>query len=111
MVEQIRESYSFGVQERLALLDVLPVQASARTLRLVRHLRSVLEISPEEGQRLQMVRDGARLDWNADADTGLECQLELAEVETIKATLLALDQREALTLQQLPLFERFCGGD
>lgn len=102
---------TLGVQERLALLDILPAQGNAKTMRAVRSLTAKLHFSDEERSALGLVTDGPKVSWSAAEEEARAFEIADAERAVIVARLSDLDTQGTLTVQMLPLFERFVGGD
>ena len=54
----------FTVEERLALLNLLPPEGSLLTMKIVHELRLALSFSDEELEALQFQQNGDQLMWN-----------------------------------------------
>ena len=99
-----------NVQERFALLNLLPTQGDFVTLRVVRELREALSFSDEEHERLQFkwVDDG-RVTWETSADAGEEFDFGWKQMQIINETLEKADTEKRLKLDELSVYEKFKG--
>lgn len=95
------------VAERLHLLTILPKEGTIVTLRIVADLRKALAFSEDEILALQLVQDELGTRWDAKKDDGKEIEVGPEALKTIKATIAALDKAEKITLEMLPMAERF----
>ena len=97
-----------NVQERFALLSLLPTQGDFVTLRVVRELREALSFSDEEHKRLQFkwVDDG-RVTWEASADEGEEFDFGWKQMQIINETLEKADTEKRLKMDELSVYEKF----
>jgi len=97
----------FNVPERLQLLGVTAgLEGNLTTLRIVRDFRSALSFSEVELAFLDFQHEGEQIKWNpAVGPKAIEVgpALKAAVASAFKK----LEQREALTLDLLPLYERF----
>jgi hypothetical protein len=94
--------------ERIRLLSILPEKGSFINLKIVQNLKMRLSFSEEEQARLQFKDDGEKLMWNPDADVPKEFHFGPKTKELIVAELKKLDKGNALDIQLMDLFEKFC---
>lgn len=101
--------YELGVIDRLALLDVLPVQGNYLTLKIVRELREDLSFTEEEHAQLQMepsVEGGTLIKGDASLVVKLFTPKRVAR-EIIVESLTKADREKRLTPDHLRVFELF----
>ena len=98
----------FSVFERLLLLSVLPKEGDLTTIRIVRDLKSALSFTESEHEVLKF-----RVDPNTGG-TQWENQIEPVEIpigpkahKLITDALGELDKAKKLSLEHLPVYERF----
>ena len=98
-----------SVLERLTLLSILPEQGNLTTIKIVARLREDLSFDEAEHAKLNFRSDddGKRLVWDI-ADT-MEKDIEIGPkaMGVVHDALKALDDKETLTAQHLPLCEKF----
>ncbi|GAG28899.1 unnamed protein product, partial [marine sediment metagenome] len=98
------------VQERLALLDLLPTEGDYASLRTLRRAREIISITPEEAEVLEFKQkpDGL-LVWNVEASANLARDIPVDEWTTgkIKEMLINLSNEGNLKDMQLTLYEKF----
>jgi hypothetical protein len=115
----------FNVRERLQLLSLLPKEGSYVTLKVVRILREELSFDADELIALDFKEPGeeyedeagnirivpaGQLRWKQDADKPKEIEMEPARHNMIFSKLKGMDDREKLTDDLFPLYEKFLGG-
>ena len=96
-----------NVYERLVLLGVIPGQGDLATLRILFELRMRIAFPEQESEALNLRIDGAEWKWNKDADQNRDIEIGPRGQRIIIDAFEALDKNKALTLQQLPVYERF----
>lgn len=99
-----------GVQERLLLMQALPLQGNILTVRQVRELRQLLEFNDAEVVEFGLKtcgEDGADLQWSSSRAVSMG--LTPVFVKLIVETLVALDKRKELRVEHLGLFDQFVG--
>ena len=98
------------VQERLALMELLPKEGDYAALRTLRRAREIIAISPDESKELQFEQkqDGI-LVWDPEAAVGLVRDIPVDEwtTGTIKQLLINLENEGKLRDMQLSLYEKF----
>ncbi len=97
------------VLDRLMLLQILPREGDITTLRIVRKLREDLSFSEEETAALKLANVDGRVQWEADADTGKDVEVGPRAQKLIVETLEQLDKQKKITLDLLPLYDKFVG--
>lgn len=104
-----------NILERISLLNVIPREGNALTLRIIRDLQSKLSFSEEElkefGIKNSKTPDGRiSIDW--DEDIIGEVDIEIGEMATtvIKKELTKLDKQNLLKMEALTLYEKFVEG-
>lgn len=100
----------FSVQDRLALLSVLPDKGNITTLHILRVLREELSFSEDEHAALELVTLPDTVHWNPDhkvPDKTIEVGDKARDV--IATALKQADQRQDLADLHIPLWDRFVG--
>ena len=94
------------VKERFALLGILPTEGNVLTMKLVQGLSDLLGFDEAEQVKIGFKQEEGRYTW----DPNLKPQ-ELAigelSLDLIRDTLKKLDDERKITVDLLPLFERF----
>jgi hypothetical protein len=96
---------TLSVADRLTLLGVLPEEGNLGTIRLLRGLQEKVGFSADELSEIRFVTEGRRTSWQPFPDRELE--FHGMEVKMIVDRLEALNKSDKLTLQHLPLCEKF----
>ena len=106
-----------NVGERIALLNVLPPQGNAVTLRIVNELQKELSFSEEEIKQL-----GIKNTVNPDGTTSIRWDIGMSDYQKdinigeaakgiITEQLKRLDAQNQLHITMLPLYEKFVEKD
>lgn len=102
-----------NIPERIALLNILPVEGNIVTLKIVRDLQNDLAFSEKEIKRFKMKNTrtssgGASVLWDSDF-TDETKEIEIGEVAKgiIVDALKTLDERKKLRMEMLTLYEKF----
>lgn len=93
--------------DRLVLLNVLPAQGDILTLRVVRDLQAALSFTEEESAALQFEQVDGAVRWKTEADEEKDIPIGDAARAVIRERLRELNDQKQLTLEHLPLYERF----
>lgn len=102
-----------GLQERIALLNILPAEGNVITLKIVNDLRREASFSEEElgvGKIKSVVADGqVRVTWDEDVDfPEKNVNIGPAAKEIVVKVLKRLDAEQKMTVSFLPLWDKFC---
>lgn len=102
-----------SIQERLALLNVLPQQGDILTLRIVRDLQKECSFTEEEIERVavRFSEDGKSVEWNSNADTGKEITIGAKATEVIKNAFERISEAGSMPIAYLSIYERFAPED
>lgn len=98
------------IQERLALLELLPKEGDYAALKTLRRAREIISIGPEENEALEFeTKPGGILVWNTEASIDLIRDLPIDEwtTNTIREILINLSNENKLSDMQLTLYEKF----
>jgi len=105
--------YELNIEERIALLNVLPFQGDVVTLKIIRDLQNSLSFSEEEMKRFKMKNirkaDGSTFAiWDSDF-TNETKTIEIGEVAEgiIVGQLKLLESKKMLRMEMLTLYEKF----
>jgi len=93
--------------ERLTLLNILPMEGTFITLKLVRELREMLSFDELELKRLKFVQEGDQVRWDESIDTLKDCDIGEKMTDLIVECLKKLDDEKKLILQAFSLYEKF----
>ncbi len=96
-----------SIHERLSLLNMLPREGSVITLRILRDFQHDLAVTEEEKKKIKLKEANGTLTWDDTLETAKEIEVGDTMKELIVAALKARDASKKLTMQQLPLYERF----
>ena len=101
------------VAERMALLDMLPVQGNIVTLRLLTELKLKVALSEEELTKYEVKqvkeKDGrVFIQWAPEFDK-LRVDIPISDHEkgVVIRTIMQLDSQSQLTVHSLPLYDYF----
>jgi len=105
--------YKLNIEERIALLNVLPFQGDVITLKIIRDLQNSLSFSEEEMKHFKMKNirkpDGTTFAvWDSDF-TNETKEIEIGEVAEgiIVGQLKMLESKKILRMEMLTLYEKF----
>lgn len=106
---------NFTISDRLALLNVLPMQGNIVTLRVVQELKMSLSFSEEEMEKWKIVNQkvdgGAIVTWDEDfANETKDIEIGKATATVIKQELVRQSNQGKLRFDAVPLYERFVEG-
>lgn len=98
-----------AIKERLGLLGLLPKEGNVLTLKIIRDLQQELGFSEEEIKKHKIIQlDSNRVSWEPEK-AGKEKDIEIGEKanDVVVLALSKLNKDEKLSLDMLPLYERF----
>ena|SRR3990167_7681875 len=96
-----------GIADRLRLLSVLPAEGNLVTLKIVRDLKDSLSFSEAEVADCKMKFEGTSVMWDESTDPMKDIPIGERATDVIVERLKSLDSQRKLTLEILPLYERF----
>lgn len=96
-----------GVRERLVLLNILPKEGNAITLRILKEFQMELSFTEDEKAAISLKDGDGRLTWDEKSATEKEIEVGTTMNEIIVGTLSRMDASKSLTMDHLPLYERF----
>ena len=104
---------NMGIVERIGLLNLLPKEGNALSLKIIRDLNDELGLTEEELKEGDIKTSGATLSWNVEAvaKMGKDVTVGPKALEIIQEALRARDKKGNMGLNELPIFERFVEGD
>ena len=105
----------FNITDRFALLNILPMQGSIVTLRLVQELKMSLSFSEEEIEKWKinnkLIEGGAIVTWDEDfTNETKDIKIGKATATVIKQILTRLSNQSQLRFDAIPLYEKFVEG-
>src|SRR3990167_4165132 len=96
------------VQERIALLGLLPQQGDFATLKILRVLREELSFSSEEHELLEFVDTAEnQIAWDGTKDPLKEFTFTRKETAIIEEALKKADKQKSLSFEHFSVFEKF----
>ena len=98
-----------SVRERFMLLSILPPEGNFATLRIVRQLREALSFSEAEHEHFGIKEEQGLARWERSEDR--EYRFAARAKALIHDALQRLDEAGKLTVELLPLAEKFLGGE
>jgi len=103
---------TMGLLERIELLNLLPREGNAITLKVLRDLNDELGLTEAELKKAKVVTDGPRLQWDVKAALTMDKDITVGPkaLEIIKDALNTLETKGKLGLSHLGLYERFVEG-
>lgn len=96
----------FAVEERLAMLNLLPPEGNLITMRIVHDLRQALGFSDEEFTALEFKQENGRLMWKEGIGPK-EVRVGVKAASIAHDELAKLDKGGKLTVAHLTLCEKF----
>jgi hypothetical protein len=97
----------FSILERVQLLGITAgLEGNLTTLRIIRDFRSTLSFSEAELAALNFQHEGEQIKWNPVVGPKA-VEVGPALKAAVAGAFKKLEQRESLTLDLLPLYERF----
>ena len=100
--------------DRFALLQMLPVEGSVMTIRILRDLKDELGFSEEEVKKSKLKEVPGGVQWDAGVVAKMHKDVPMGEKarDIIRESLEGLEKQKKLKLEFLDLYERFVeGGD
>lgn len=102
---------TFTVAERFVLLGVTSAaQGDVTTLRILRQLREELSFDETEHRKLKFVQEGSQVRWQSNVQSDKEIAIGDKAKAIIVQQFVTLEKQKQLGLNQLDLYERFCGN-
>ena len=110
--QERKVSVKLAIVERIQLLNLLPAEGNAITLRVVNELRQELSFSEREIKDANIQNDAetGRVTWKDDAKLIKDVKVGDTANGIIKEALKKLDDEKKLTLAVMPVYERFMEG-
>ena len=94
-----------NIAERITLMSILPEKSNIVTMRLMQELRTILGFTDEEIRKYGIKNEGDKISWSSD----FEKEIEINQTMTveIKKRLQEISDKNEVTVQMLPLYEKF----
>ena len=111
---QAGPTVSLSFVARFALLQMLPVEGSVMTIRILRDLKDELGFSEEEVKKSKLKEVPGGVQWDAGMVAKMHKDVPMGEKarDIIRESLEGLEKQKKLKLEFLDLYERFVeGGD
>jgi hypothetical protein len=101
-----------GIQDRIALVQILPRKGTRLTLQVAGDIRKKSVITLEEQKRIKYKEqpipgtNNFEVVWDAREERVLEVQLSALEVDLLKRSIEVLDQAEEVWPEATPLYDK-----
>ena len=98
------------MRERLLILNILPEQGGVATIRIAHELRQSLAPNEEEWEKFDFRQgedDPGMLFWRQDIPQETEVEIGKKALKLIKEALEKVDENEGVTIDLIPLFDKF----
>ena len=96
-----------SVLDRILLLNILPAEGDLTTIKIIRELKEALSFSEEEHKALEIKMQEGRVFWNPAASVEKDVKIKDKAKETIVTALKDLDTKQKITVEIIPLYEKF----
>ncbi len=97
------------VRDRIQLNMILAgVQGNFGTIKTINKLSEDLLLSSDEEKSVCYKQNGVSATWKTENDTGADIEINETANGVIIEQLKKLDEQKKLTVELLPLWERFC---
>lgn len=100
-----------SVGERLVLMMVLPPNGDLVTMKIVQKLRGDLGFDEGEIERFGIRNEEGQVLWDGDKAEAKDIEIGPKAMEVVVRSLRELSEKKQLTLQHLPLCEKFMEAD
>ena len=100
-----------SMKNRIVLLNILPPEADALTMKIVRRLKEDLAPSEQDWKKYKMITEGDRTRWDDSIDRkfgGKEIKMWPKAFVMIQEALEALNKQKKITEEILEMYELFC---
>jgi len=94
-----------NIAERITLMSILPEKSNIITMRLMQELRTILGFTDEEIRKYGIKNDGDKIFWSSDFEK--EIEINQTMMVEIKKRLQEISDKNEVTVQMLPLYEKF----
>jgi len=94
--------------ERIVLQQILPVEGSYATLKIVSDLRMALAPSEEEFKEYAIVEESNKVSWNEKGKVSKDIPVGDKAKDVVRKTLKRLDELGKLEDKHVSLYEKFC---
>jgi len=100
----------FTVVERIITLNLLPQEGSFSNLKLLREAKESLSFTDKENKALNFIQKEGSVKWNDNAVGSKEIKIGEVATQLIVKALKDLDGKEKLTVELMPVYEKFIKG-
>ena len=94
-----------NIAERITLMSILPEKSNIITMRLMQELRTILGFTDEEIRKYGIKNEGDKIFWSSDFEK--EIEINQTMMVEIKKRLQEISDKNEVTVQMLPLYEKF----
>ncbi len=98
-----------NLNERFAVLRIIPQEGNFATLKIVNDLKLVLAPSEAEHKEFEIIQEGEMLKWNGKGKEEREIKIGEKATDLITEALKKLDEDAKLTQNQFTIYEKFNG--
>jgi len=98
-----------NLNERFAILQIIPQEGSFATLKIINDLKMALAPSEAEHKEFGIAQEGEMLKWNLKGQEEREIKIGEMASDMIVVALKKLDEDKKLTQNQFTIYEKFNG--
>lgn len=98
-----------NLNERFAVLQIIPQEGSFATLKITNDLKMALAPSEAEHKEFEITTEGEMLKWNVKGTEDREIKIGEMATDMIVTALKKLDGEKKLTQSQFSIYEKFVG--
>ena len=98
-----------NLNERFAVLQIIPKEGSFATLKIINDLKLALAPTEAEHKEFGIVTEGEMLKWNTKGTEEREIKIGEMATDMIVTALKKLDEEKKLTQSQFTIYEKFNG--
>lgn len=102
------------ILERVLLMGILPREGNVVDMNNSQNIRTAVEFSPEDLDKLKVVQTEKGMEWDAEAANEIgekDVVVGVSGAELIKKTLKKLSDEEKLPMDALSLYRKFVDAD
>lgn len=101
-----------NIVDRLVLMQILPQQGNAKTLKLVKEFHGFLGLSDEELKDFEVKQDAktGRINWNVEKEKDKEVEINKKINDLIVKSFERMNNEEKLPMEYLEVYEKFIKG-
>jgi len=99
--------YEMSVNDRLALLPLIPEVSNLLIIRLAKKFREQVGFTEEEQEELEMKIEGNTIKWNKDKEKTKKIVIDDATKEMLKKRVIELNEKGQIDISLFSVLEKF----